>query len=104
MDIAYLLVPKAKSRIAGYFYCGNNSSKSLPQITLNSPVHVECKVSQYVITSRVEVEMAGLFYNFQTATYLYQMLQALGHPQRPTAVKIDNGTASQFISNTIKKK
>ena len=32
------------------------------------------------------------------------MLTALGHPQSTTPVKTDNGTAAQFVQDTIKHK
>ena len=69
---------------------------------MNGPVHVKCKVLQHVVTSATEVGMVGLFYNCQTVGYLYWMIEALGHVQRPTAVKIENGTASQLVTDTIK--
>ena len=40
-NTAYLVAPKAKSRIAGYCSDNNNNSLSPP---LNGPLHVECKV------------------------------------------------------------
>ena len=99
-DAAYLVAPKAKSCIAEYFYCSNNT----PAPPLNGPLHVECKVLQHVVTSPAEAETVGLFYNCQTALYLRRMLVALGHPQATTQVKTDNGTASQFVHDTIKNK
>ena len=99
-DAAYLVAPKAKSRIAGYFYC--SSTGSPPPI--NGPLHVECKVLRHVVTSAAEAETAGLFFNCQTALYLKHMLAALGHPQDTTPIKTDNKTASQFVRDTIKHK
>ena len=57
-----------------------------------------------MVTSTAEAEMAGLFFNCQTAIYLTHMLHALGHPQAATPVKIDNKSAAQFVSDTIKHK
>ena len=90
-DAAYLVAPKAKSRIAGFFYC-SNSTVSPP---LNGPIHVECKILRHVVTSATEAETAGLFFNCQTAIYLTHMLHALGHSQTATPVKTDNKTAAQ---------
>ena len=50
LDAAYLVAPKAKSRIAGYFYCSSNNSP--PPIT--GPLHVEYKVLQHVVTSPLQ--------------------------------------------------
>ena len=103
-NAAYLVAPKAKSRIAGFFYCSNKSTTNPPTPPLNGPIHVECKVLCHVVASAAEVESAGLFYNCQTVIHLQYMLQALGHPQTKTPVKTDNGTAVQFVSDTIKNK
>ena len=104
LDTAYLVAPKAKSRIAGYFYCSNNPTTCPPNPPLNGPLHVECKVLRHVVTSVAEAETAGLFYNHQTTLYLQQMLIALGHPQTCTPVKTDNGTAAKFVRDIIKNK
>ena len=79
-DTAYLVALKAKSRIAGYFYCSDTTNTKPFSPPLNKPLHVECKVLQHVVTSVAEAETAGLFYNCQTALYLQRMLTSLGHP------------------------
>ena len=50
------------------------------------------------------LQPSGLLYNCQTALYFQRMLMALGHPQTNTPVKTDNGTAVQFVKDTIKNK
>ena len=65
-DAAYLVAPKARSRVAGYFYLGNqpnNASKS----PLNGAVHVECKTLRHVVSSAAEAETAGVYHNAQMA-------------------------------------
>ena len=99
-DAAYLVAPRAKSRIAGFFYCSNSTTTP----PLNGPLHVECKILRHVVTSTAEVETAGLFFNCQTALFLKHMLAALGHPQKTTPIKTDNKTAAQFVTDTIKHK
>ena len=60
-DAAYLVAPKAKSRIAGYFYCSDTTKTKPYTPPLNGPLHVECKVLRHVVTSAAEAETAGLF-------------------------------------------
>ena len=103
-DAAYLVAPKAKSRIAGFFYCSNKTTPQSPQPFLNGPVHIECRVLRHVVTSAAEAETAALFYNAQTALELVQILNALGHPQHHIPIKTDNVTASSFVTSTIKQK
>ena len=51
-DAAYLVAPKAKSRVAGYFYLSTKSG----QPTLNAPIHVECALLKHVISSAAEAQ------------------------------------------------
>ena len=99
-DAAYLVAPKAKSRIAGFYYCSNN----IPNPPLNGPIHVECRVLRHVVTSTAEAETAALFYNSQTAVELLHILHALGHPQGAVPIKTDNATAASFVTDTLKQR
>ena len=42
-DAAYLVAPKAKSRIAGFSQCTNSTSPLNPKQFVNGSVHVECQ-------------------------------------------------------------
>ena len=102
-DAAYLVAPKARSRVAGYFHLSNhpnNKSKN----TLNGAVHVECKTLRHVVSSAAEAETAGVFHNAQRAIPIRVVLQALDHPQPPTPIKTDNSTANGFIHDNIHQK
>ena len=89
-NAAYLVAPKAKSCIAGFFYCSNCSSTP----PVNGPLHVQCKILRHVVTSAAKAETAGLFFNCQTAIYLKHMLATLGHPQDTTPIKADKKTTA----------
>ena len=60
LDAAYLVLPKEKSRITGYYYFGK------PGGQLNGPIHIECRTVNHVVVSVVEVETAGVFHNYYT--------------------------------------
>mmetsp|Transcript_17385 Transcript_17385/g.24554 ORF Transcript_17385/g.24554 Transcript_17385/m.24554 type:complete len:119 (+) Transcript_17385:1922-2278(+) len=94
-DAAYLILPKARSRYAGYFYLGANISN-------NGPVHVECKIIPNVVTSSAEAECAGVYHNTHMAIIIRWDLETLGHKQHPTTVLTDNSTACAFANNDIK--
>ena len=100
--VAYLVAPKVKSRIAGYFHCSDSTHTNPVSPPLNSPLHIKCKVLRHIVTSAAEAETAGLLYNCQIALYLQQMLAALGHLQSSTPVKTYNGTTAQSVKDTIK--
>ena len=100
-DAAYLVAPKARSRIAGYFQL--TSGFRSPKF-INGPILIECKTLRHVVASSAEAETAGLFHNCQTAIPLRYLLQAIGHPQPATPVKTDNTTALAFVRNNITQK
>ena len=58
----YLVIPKVKIRIAGYFHL-NNNPKRVPYLTINGAIIVEWKVLKHIVLSLVETETAGVFYN-----------------------------------------
>ena len=62
-DTAYLVLPNAKSYVAGYHYL-----TSIPPIpdqapTLNAPILVICKTLRHVCSSAAKAETAGVFTN-----------------------------------------
>ena len=104
-DASYLVAPRSKSRIGGYFYLGSHpiSPKFTPPC-LNGPIHIECKLLKHVVSSAAEAETSGIFQNCQAAIPIQRMLHTLGHPQPPTPIKTDNKTASAFANNTLQSK
>ena len=103
---AYLVTPKAKSRMAGYFYLSDHyiggSGNPIPK--LNAHIHIECQLLKHVISSAVEVEKSAIFHNCKIAIWIRRMLEALGHEQKIIPLKTDNSTAEAFSNNTLKEK
>ena len=100
-DAAYLVMPKARSRIAGYFYLDNSNNK-LP--ILNGSILIERKTLKSVVASAAESEIFGFFHNAQTVVTIRFLLISLGHPQPPTPLVTDNSTAHGFVHNNITMK
>ena len=52
-DAAYLVAPKEKTRISGYFYLGDKYIKGSgnPNPKLNGPVHIEYQLLKHVVSS-----------------------------------------------------
>ena len=48
-DAAYLVCPKARSRVAGYYYLSNHPNIS-KYPGLNAAVHIECKTLRHVVS------------------------------------------------------
>ena len=102
-DAAYLVLPNAKSRIAGYFYLSDHPSKTITP-SLNGAIMVVCKALKNVVSSAAESETAGIFINAQLAIPIRYILDRLNHPQPPTPIKTDNSTSYGFVHNNINQK
>ena len=102
-DAAYLVMPNARSRIAGYFQM-NDDPVRVPHPTINGAILVECKTLKHVVSSAAEAETAGVFHNAQKAIPIRYILEQLGHLQPPTPLKTDNSTALGFVKNNIHQK
>ena len=102
-DAAYLVAPKARSRIAGFFYLSNHPAKT-PHPSLNGAILVKCKTLRHVVASAAEAELSGVFHNSQVSIPIQRILTILNHPQPPTPIKTDNSTANGFIHDNIHQK
>ena len=103
-DAAYLVAPKARSRVAGCFYSGQQYNTNIsPSTTPNGPIHIGCKTLNHVVASAAEAETTGLFHNYQTAVHMRNMLTALNHLQPATHTKTDKSIASGFVNDTLKE-
>ena len=100
-DAVYLVMPQARSRIAGYYQLLDYPTR---EGAINGPLLIEYKTLRSVVASAAEAEMGGLYHNAQTSIPIRYILQALHHPQPPTPIKTDNATAHGFIYNNINLK
>ena len=100
-DAAYLVAPKARSRIAGYFQL-NSNLRSPP--TTNGAILLKCKKLRHVVASSAEAESVGLFHNTQVAIPMRYILTNIGHPQPATPIKTDDATTNSFVHDNITQK
>ena len=98
-DAAYLVAPKARSRIAGFFKLGTNET-----VQTTCPILVECKTLRHVVASSAEAEVAGVFHNAQISLPIRHLLSSLGHPQPPTVITTDNTTVQSFANANLTQK
>ena len=108
-DAAYLVLPKARSRIAGHFFLGPKPPPppALPQSqSTNGPILTICKRLRHVVSSAAEAETAAAFHNSKEAIPIIRILEALGHkqPLHRTPFKMDNATTNGFIHSNIRLK
>ena len=102
-DAAYLVLPKAKSRLAGHFFLSNDPCLTTT-IQPNGPIHTECKTIRSVVASAAEAETHGIFHNAQTALPIRYLLEQMGHSQPPTPLKTDNKIAEAFVQQEMRHK
>ena len=101
-DASYLSEPKARSRVGGYFYLGNQDEP--PDLTKpNGAVHIESRIMKKVMAAASEAEIGALFHNGQEAAHLCNVLKEIGREQtEPTRVTTDNSTADGFANKRTK--
>ncbi len=61
-DAAYLVLPRARSHLAGHFFLSSPGSPTRIAPP-NGPVLTECKTIRHVVSSAAEAETAALFHN-----------------------------------------
>jgi hypothetical protein len=105
-DAAYLVLPQARSRIAGHYFLSDNppTPPTMPKPKPNGPIHTECRTLRSVVSSAAEAECGGLYHNSQNAIPIRDSLIAIGHPQPPTPIKTDNSTALGIVTSLMKPK
>jgi hypothetical protein len=106
-DAAYLVLPKARSRVAGHYYLSNLQSdygKGDPQ--KNGPILTIVQSLKNVVSSAAEAETGGVFINAQVIIPTRTTLIDMGHPQPTTGTPLvtDNSTSHGILKNLIKPK
>ena len=96
-DASFLVLPKAKSRVAGYFRLANTSEADITHT--NGAILIECKAIRNVVTSAAEAETHAIFHNARTSIPLRYLLIEMGHTQQPVPIKTDKSTTSAFVNN-----
>ena len=99
-DAAYLVLPKARSRLAGYFRLLDKNK----QFKYNGAILIECKTIRHVVSSAAEAETHGVFHNAKIGVNLRHLLEAMGHKQPPTPLVTDNSTTAGFVNKNIQLK
>ena len=102
-NAAYLVDPKSRTRITGYFHLLDHLNIT-NHTKLNGAILVKYKTLLHVVFSSAESKVAGIYHNAGIATPIRQTLQDLNHPQPPTALKTDNSTTTGFVYNNIQQK
>ena len=104
-DAAYLILPGAKSRVAGYYHMSTTPDPTTTSTQeRNGAIHVECKALRRVVSSTAEAKTTAIFHNAKTAIEIRHTLETLGRPQPPTPLKTKNSTSLGFVKNLVNLK
>ena len=80
-DVAYLVAPESKTRVAGSYYLSKSYSPipPIPKPPINAPIHIECHLFKHAVSSATEGETGGIFHNCTTTLTIKHILEALEH-------------------------
>ena len=100
LDASYLVLPKARSRIAIIFYLSNATVGRPP---LNGAIQVICKTVQTVISSAAKTETGGIFFGGQQAVPIITAMSELNHqqPESRTCISTNNSTAKGVLATNL---
>ena len=71
---------------------------------MNGAILVNANIIKHATSSAAEAELGGLFFNMKDAAPIRAALEEMGHPQPPTAIVVDNSTASGIANKTVKQR
>ena len=106
-DLAYLVLPNARSRVAGHYFLSNHPSpRGNPKPAPNGAIHTGCQTLENVVSSAAKGKCSGLFINGQQIIPQRNMLIAMGHlqPINGTPLKTDSATALGIVKSYMKPK
>ena len=106
-----LSAPKSRRKLGGCFYLSSRPKdphrqpdSSDPMPPMNGAILVNANVIKHVMSSAAEAELGGLFFNMKDAAPIRAAPEEMGHPQPPTAIVVDNSTASGIANKTVKQR
>ena len=111
-DASCLSAPKSRSKLGGHFYLSSRPKdphrqpdSSDPMPPMNGAILVNANIIKHATSSAAEAELGGSFFNMKDAVPpIRAALEEMGHPQPPTAIVVDNSTASGIANKTVKQR
>ena len=100
-DASYQSIPFSRSKLGGVHYCSN---KNDPPTKVNGFFSVKSKIIPIVCAGASDAEYGAAFTNCQDAYFFRIVADALGYPQPPTPIYIDNDIARGIGDRTVKVK
>jgi hypothetical protein len=100
-DAAYLVQPKARSRVAVHYHLGWRNNDRV-----NGPLDVLCQTLKNVVSSAAEAETGGVYVGGKHACPIRTALEEMRHPQPVTGTPFDtdNNTAQGILNSKMRQK
>ena len=101
-DAAYLVLPKARSRVTSIFYPSNANYGRPP---LNGAIQVICKTLQYVVSSVAKAETGGIFIGGQQTVPIITARSEIHHrkPARGARISTNNSTVRGVLAANLRQ-
>jgi hypothetical protein len=102
LDEAYLLLPKAKSRVAVHYHLGWQHNPG----RVNGAVAVLCQTLKNVVGSATEAEIGGVYTGGRHGAPMIAALEEMGHkqPSTGTPFESDNSCAHGILNSKMLQK
>ena len=101
-DASYMTELQAQSYSAAYLFLGSVPSKYARE-RLNGPLHVNCKILNFVAAYAAEAETGGCFVTGRDVIILRNTLEEMDNPKPITKVCMENTTATGISNNKTKQ-
>ena len=99
-DASYLVLPKDRSRIAGYLFLRNHPPPTdTPKPKLNGPILTVCQTINNVVALEAEAETGGMLLNGQKMVPIRNTIIAMDQPQPENVnpLKFDSKTGVDIL-------
>jgi hypothetical protein len=101
-DAAYLVQPKARSRVAVHYHLGWKNAPA----RVNGAVAVLCQTLKNVVSSATEAETGGIYTGGRHGSPMIATLEEMGHkqPSTGTPFETDNKCAHGILNSKMRQK
>ena len=102
----YLVLPKARSSIAGWYVLTSDPAKTNNVIKPNGPLHVMCMTPKNVLASVAKAKVSGVYNGFQREVPMKVTLEELDHkqPLLGTPAFTNSSTAHGILTSKMRQK
>ena len=104
-DTAYIVQPKARSRVVGLYYLSENPPPPhiRPTTTPKGPILTKFQTIRTVMASAVEAETGPILLNGQQAVPIHTTLIKMAQPHPPTPINTNSATSYGILTSNMRQ-